>query len=150
VSKTMSLRLSTEQLAAVERWGRYHNQRSVSATLQMLLEEKLRQERFPGIVFRGTAAGRQAFLEGTRIAVWQLIQLLRASGENSADVAAHLQLPEDRVRLAAAYAEEHSDEIDAVLADYDAITFQDLRLILPQIESSVAPSDAVCTPDSPQ
>ena len=64
MSKTMSMRLRDDQLAKLESLRRRLNQRSISATLGLLLEEKLRQEQFD-VEFLETGAGRQAYLRGT-------------------------------------------------------------------------------------
>lgn len=122
MSKTMSLRLTDEQLDAVQRWGRHRNQRSVSATLQMLLEEKLRQERFPGIVFRDTGIGRQAFVVDTGLGVWEIMLLLRAYNGSTVDVAGHLQAPSHLVDVAVKYADAYDEEIRQLIDDHDSVT----------------------------
>ncbi|MGI8825213.1 MAG: hypothetical protein ACR2JC_06160 [Chloroflexota bacterium] len=64
MSKTLSLRVTERQLAALERLKRRLSQHSIGGTLQLLLGEKLREAEYTYIIFRNTAAGRFAFVEG--------------------------------------------------------------------------------------
>jgi uncharacterized protein (DUF433 family) len=45
---------------------------STSAAAAQLLDEALRMENFPGVSFRWTAIGRQPFVTGTGMMVWEL------------------------------------------------------------------------------
>lgn len=139
MSKTMSLRLTSEQLAAVEKWRRRFNQRSTSATLQLLLEEKLREEEYSSITFGDSAAGRQAYVAGTGLAVWEVMMVARAYDHNVRRSAEHLEVSERSVRAALNYAANFPDEIGAELAENDGMDFEALQRILPDIQLSVVP-----------
>ncbi|MBV9280588.1 MAG: hypothetical protein JOZ41_10940 [Chloroflexi bacterium] len=52
------------------------------------------------IVFRDTAAGRTAFVEGTGLAVWEIMMIARCYGGDTARTAQHLEIPEALVRAA--------------------------------------------------
>jgi hypothetical protein len=43
----------------------------------LLLDEAMREEEFGGIEFRNTSVGRQAFVKGTGMTVWELIMVAR-------------------------------------------------------------------------
>src|SRR5438034_1239313 len=45
---------------------------STSAAASQLLDEALRMEKFPGVSFRWTAIGRQPFITGSGMMVWEL------------------------------------------------------------------------------
>lgn len=141
MSKTMSLRLTERQLAAVEIWGRRYNQRSISASLQLLLEEKLREEEYAYISFRDSGAGRQPYVTGTGLAVWEVMMIARGYGDDVARTAHHLDIPEKLVRAAVTYATNFREEIDAALAENDAIDFAALQRMLPNIERLTVPLD---------
>ncbi len=145
MSKTMSLRLTPEQLSAVEKWRRRFNQRSTSATLQLLLEEKLREEEYSAITFADSAAGRQAYVAGTGLAVWEVMMVARTYGQDVRMTAEHLELPERLIRAALTYASDFADEIGAQLAENDDMDFEALRRILPDLQLTIAPR----IPDSP-
>jgi hypothetical protein len=139
MSKTMSLRLTPDQLAAIEKWRRRFNQRSTSATLQLLLEEKLREEEYSGITFGDSGAGRQAYLAGTGLAVWEVLMVARAYDHDARLTAEHLEVGERAVRTAFNYAADFPDEVGAELAENDGVEFDALRRILPDIELTVVP-----------
>jgi uncharacterized protein (DUF433 family) len=78
-----------------------------------LLDEGLRRESHPGIVFREGPAGRRAAIEGRRIDVWQVMETVWASDGNVDEAADYLHLRPDQVRAAVSYYAEFPDEIDA-------------------------------------
>ncbi len=102
-----------------------------------LVEEGLRRSEFAFIDFRDSAAGRQAFVQGSSLAVWEVALLLRAYKQNGAAVARHLGWSEPRVRAAAHYAEAFPEEIATALADNDAVDLKALKRMLPQTEEFV-------------
>ena len=69
-STTLSIRVSLEIKKWLERIARVRDQKPSTAASRFL-EEAFRKERFAGIDFRETSRGRQAFIEGTRLPVWQ-------------------------------------------------------------------------------
>ncbi len=87
-----------------------------SELARTLLDEALRRERHPGIVFRATPAGREAAIEGRRLYIWQVIETLRASDGSAHETAQYLGLRPDQVRTAAQYYAEFPDEIEQLIA----------------------------------
>jgi uncharacterized protein (DUF433 family) len=77
-----------------------------------LIDEGLRRERHPGIVFRDGPAGRRAAMEGRRLDVWQVMETVWASDGNVEEAAAYLGLRPDQVRAAISYYTEFPGEID--------------------------------------
>lgn len=87
-----------------------------SELARALLDEALRQEKHPGLVFRATPAGREAAVEGRRVYVWQVIETLRASDGKIEPAARSLGLRPDQVRAAISYYAEYKREIDTLIA----------------------------------
>lgn len=91
-----------------------------SGLAQRLVDEGLRSQEFPGIVFRDGPSGRRAGL-AYGPDVWEIAAALRDSpsrGEASVEaVAADLSLTPGMVRLALAYYGAYPQEIDAEIAD---------------------------------
>lgn len=77
-----------------------------------LLDEGLRRERHPGIVFRDRPAGRRAAIEGRRLDVWQVMETVWASEGDIADAAKYLGLRPDQVQAALSYYSEFGEEVD--------------------------------------
>lgn len=133
MARVIRVHLEPAELAVLERVARRCS-RSPEATAGLLLGEKLREEAFPGIEFRHSAAGRQAFVKGTGAAVWEVVMVARDLGMDTGRVAQHFGWPEVIVQAALAYARAHSDEIDAILDRVESFTFEDLRRILPEAQ----------------
>ena len=85
--------------------------RSRNAVVEELAEEAAKTRLFPGLGFRGTP--RRGWVIGTGLDVWELLELLRAHGEDeNALRASHALVGERHVRLARAYAERFPAEIE--------------------------------------
>jgi uncharacterized protein (DUF433 family) len=79
----------------------------------ILLDEMLRQSEFAFIEFRDSPAGRQPFLQGTRLKVWQIVSIARDHGGHVARTAEHLSIPAVQVAAALTYAKAFPEEIEA-------------------------------------
>jgi len=97
-----------------------------------LVEEGLRRAEFVFINFRDSAAGRQAYIQGSTLAVCEVIVLLRSYKSDASAVAKHLAWPEAKVRAAVHYGEAFPDEIEAALSENSAVDFATLKRLLPQ------------------
>jgi uncharacterized protein (DUF433 family) len=86
-----------------------------SELARTLLDEALRREKHPGIVFRSTPTGREAAIEGRRTYIWQVIETLRASEGDIGQAAGFLGLRPDQVRSAVDYYAEYGPEIDRLV-----------------------------------
>jgi uncharacterized protein (DUF433 family) len=116
--------------------------RTPSETGALLLEEALRMREFPSIEFRDTAAGREAFLKGTRIKVWHVANLARRYDcDVAAQAAAYLETPETQVRAALAYAQAFADEINDIIADNEWVG-EHLLPLTPGYHETVVDIDA--------
>jgi len=71
-------------------------------------------------------------MQGSTLAVWEVMFLLRSHRGNVAAVARHLRWPEAKVRAAVNYAEAFPEEIDEATAENDATDFETLKRMLPQ------------------
>ena len=120
-----------EQLA--RRWGR-----TPSEAGAQLLEEGLRRSLFSQVEFRSTPAGRHAYITGTRLAIWQIADLLQQHGGSIEKTARYLQCPKEHVRTAELYAQAYAGEIQGMIAENKAVTFESLSRVLPGLEKSCA------------
>src|ERR1700679_365262 len=97
-----------------------------------LVEEGLRRSEFAFIDFRDSAAGRQACIQGSSLAVWEILLLARDYKSDATAVAKHLRWPEAKVQAALNYAAAFPEEITAIVADNDSADFESLSRLLPQ------------------
>ena len=83
-----------------------------ASTLSSLyLKEKALEEEYPGIGFRDSASGREAFVLGHRVAVWEIVDVLREA-KTIAKTASHFRWPAGLVRSALAFARAFPEEIE--------------------------------------
>jgi uncharacterized protein (DUF433 family) len=83
----------------------------VSTLSSLYLKEKALEEEFPGIGFRDSAGGREAYVLGHRVAVWEVVDVLHKL-KTVVKTAAHFRWPPALIRCALAYANEFSSEVD--------------------------------------
>src|ERR1700677_2531150 len=84
-SAPFSMRLSKRMQALIDREAR-RTGRSRGAIVEALAEEALRMRLFPGVAFKGADWERRAWIVGTALDVWQIVDAHKAlgSGENMA------------------------------------------------------------------
>jgi hypothetical protein len=132
-SAPFSLRLSQRVEALVEQEAQ-RTGRSKGAVVEALADEALRMRLFPGIAFRGADWERRAWVIGTALDVWQIVDAHRAIGsvERTAEGGAASQR---QIRLALAYHARFPDEIDAAIAE-NRRTLESLQEEFPSIAVS--------------
>lgn len=72
-------------------------------------------------------------MQGASPAVWEVIMVLRAYGDDRALTAEHLAWPLVRVQAAAQYAAAFADEIEAAIEENDTDDELTLSRMLPQL-----------------
>jgi uncharacterized protein (DUF433 family) len=129
-SIVISMRLTADSGVRLKRMATRHGW-TPSDTSARLVEEGLRRSEFAFIDFRDSAAGRQAYIQGSTLAVWEIILLVRSYEGEVAAVAKHLQWPEAKVQAAVNYAEAFPQEIEEALSENAATDFGALKRMLP-------------------
>jgi hypothetical protein len=109
------MRLSKRLEALVDREAR-RTGRSRGAIVEALADEALRMRLFPGIAFRGADWERRAWVMGTALDVWQIVDAHRDIGsvERMAEGGA---AGGRQIRLALDYYERFPEEIDVAIAE---------------------------------
>jgi hypothetical protein len=127
----ISIRLSqtTDQLVAAEA---RRTRRSKSAVVQAFTEETARTRRFPGIGFRGDDAARRAWVIGSGLDVWEVVQMLEDFG-GLGRLLEETYLSERQVRLALSYQEAYPEEVAEAVADNRRLP-EDVRNLYPFID----------------
>jgi uncharacterized protein (DUF433 family) len=83
----------------------------VSTLSSLYLKEKALEEEYPGIGFRDSIGGREAYVLGHRIGVWEVVDV-RHETKTVAKTARHFRWPPALVRSALAFAEAFAAEVD--------------------------------------
>lgn len=82
--------------------------------IEEMIEESIRIRRLPGIGFRGGPTGRRAWVLGTPLDVWEMVELYRGKGRERL-IEEH-GVSEGRLDLALAYYEAYPEGIDQRIA----------------------------------
>ncbi len=90
--------------------------RSRGAIVEALAEEALRTRLFPGIAFKGADWERRAWVVGTALDVWQIVDAHRDIGSIER-MAEGGSANERQIRLALDYYEMFPEEIDEAIVD---------------------------------
>jgi hypothetical protein len=137
-SRPFSIRLSqtTDRFVAAEA---QRTRRSKGAIVEALTEEAARMRRFPGIAFRGEDAMREAWVIGTGLDVWELIEMLQDYGSVERLVA-ETAIPGRTVELARAYHAGYPEEIDRAIAE-NRRPLSELRELYPFAGFTLAGTD---------
>jgi uncharacterized protein (DUF433 family) len=139
-SRPFSIRLSETTNRYVEAEAR-RTKRSKGAIVEALTEEAARMRRFPGIGFRDEDANRRAWVIGTGLDVWELIQLLQDyEGSVERLLADHENVTRRAVELAQAYHASYPEEIDEKIAD-NRRPLSELRELYPFAEFVLVDAD---------
>lgn len=113
-SKPFTVRLSEE----VEGWLERENRRTKlpkGALLEALAEESIRARRFPGIGFRGPEHSRRAWVIGTGLDVWELVELHEGKGKER--LLEEHNVSERQLELALSYRRVFPQEIEEALEE---------------------------------
>ncbi len=113
MSRHLSVRVGEDLFEQLEAQSRRSGQ-TRSAVAKQLLQEGLRMEQHPGIVFRSGPGGRRAGLAGGPD-VWEVVGALRGGDgsdlEDLTGIGERIGLTADQVRAALGYYADYSDEI---------------------------------------
>src|SRR5579884_2274060 len=130
-SIVISMRLPAESGKSLKRMANRHGWTASDASAR-LVEEGLRRSEFAFVDFRDSAAGRQAYIQGSSLAVWEIMLLLNSYKNDTAKVARHLRWPEAKVQAAINYAKAFHPEIEEAIAENEATGLESLQRMLPQ------------------
>lgn len=134
-SMVISMRLPIASGRRLKRMANRHGWTPSDASAR-LVEEGLRRSEFAFIDFRDSPVGRQAYMQASTLAVWEVMLLFRSYKKDASAVARHLRWPEAKVQAAVNYAEAFPDEIEAALTENDATDSKALKRMLPQATAS--------------
>ena len=133
----VSMRLPPESGNRLKRMANRHGWTPSDASAR-LVEEGLRRSEFAFIDFRDSVAGRQAYIQGSTLAVWEVLLLVRSYKADVSALARHLKWPEAKVQAAINYAKAFPEEIERALSENAATDFEALKRMLPQATEFVS------------
>lgn len=116
MSTVVSFRLNEERMERLRRAGRAMG-KAPGEVASLLVEEGLRMREHPGIDFRDTPVGRQAFIRGTRLQAWMILRMLRGEGDDLKVTCENYSLTEREVLAALNYGRCYVAELEEAERD---------------------------------
>ncbi|HBG93642.1 MAG: hypothetical protein A2X54_05390 [Nitrospirae bacterium GWF2_44_13] len=122
-----SIRIQEKTFREIEQMVR-ESGKEFSAVTNELLEEAVRMQRCPGIVFSEGTAGRRARIAGSGIEVWEVIAAYKSMSKdfNRLQNAYHW-LSEQQLGSAVGYYKAYTEEIDRIIKQNDELTGEDVH-----------------------
>lgn len=108
--------------------------RSKGALVEALTQETARTRCFPGIAFRGDDARRRAWVIGSGLDIWEILQTPEDFALPEA-LLANSQVSPRHLRLALAYSNAHPEEIGEAIAD-NCRPLIELKVLYPFVETA--------------
>lgn len=84
--------------------------------LDELIEESVRMREHPGIGFKGGLAGRRAWVVGTGLDVWEIVEMHRSMGRETL-LDSMENISESSLEAALSYHKAYPEEIEAALKE---------------------------------
>jgi uncharacterized protein (DUF433 family) len=131
-SQVVSIRLTVQQFERLQRVSSQFGH-TASEAAAVMIEEGLRKTEFAFIDFRSSIRGREAFLQTTGLAIWEIVMIGRGYKMNVDAIADHLQLPDVRIEAALNYYAAYPEDIQLALDDLASYDFEKLKRMLPDI-----------------
>ena len=128
-SKPFTIRLSEEAEAWLER-ERVRTKLPKGALLEALAEEAIHTRKFPGICFRGAEHSRRAWVIGTSLDVWEIVELYRGKGRER--LFSEHNVSERQLDLALSYYQTYPLEIERALEE-NARSAQEWHALSPSV-----------------
>jgi hypothetical protein len=130
-SMVISMRLPTASGKRLKRLANRHGWTPSDASAR-LVQEGLRRSEFAFIDFRESAAGRQAYIQASSLAVWEVMLLVQSYEGDAAAVSRHLKWTATKVQAAINYAKAFPEEVAIALSENAAADFEVVKRMLPQ------------------
>lgn len=114
-SSVMTLRLPSDVRRAVERLAAQQGHKPAQVGAR-LVEEGVRRRHYPQIELRDTAAGRVAYIKGTRLAVYWIAERVRG-GMGADQASREFGISPTQVTAALAYGKAYPEEIETEIEE---------------------------------
>jgi hypothetical protein len=114
-SAPFSLRFSEETDLIITAEAK-RTKRSKGSLVETLAEEALKARMIPGVAFRGDDYNRRAWVIGTSLDVWQIVEAYKDFSEDFDLAVAETDLTERELRTALSYYRRFPQEIDYFIA----------------------------------
>ena len=134
MTQTVTTEMTSDSLERLDRFVESNgNGTTRSQALAVLIEEKLREVEFPGVDFRETAIGRQPFVSGTGLTMWEYLMVGQCYDLNAEQIANHFCHSIEKTEAFLRYYAAFPKEVETELAKND-IGYEDMLKENPNIQ----------------
>ena len=141
MSQILSLRIPDQMGERLDRFARrLGNGMTRTKAGVMLLEESLREAEFSFVEFRDSPIGRQPYMKGSGLAIWEVITIARPREMNAEQIAQDYPYPVENIRAALNFYEAYRDEIDQAIED-NGIGYEAMKRLLPNVRLFEVPQE---------
>ena len=141
MSQILSLRIPEQMGERLDLFARrLGNGTTRSRAAIMLLEESLRESTFVFIEYRDSPIGRQPYMKGSGLAVWEVVMIARQHEMNAESMARDYPYPVRNLISALSFYEAYPEEIDQAIEDND-VGYEALKRLLPNLQLFEIPKE---------
>ncbi len=141
MSQVLSLRVPDQMADRLDRFARRQgNGMTRNKVSMLLLEEALREAEFAHIEYRDTILGRQPFVKGTGMAVWEMIMVARSYQFGADRIAQEYRYPVSVIQAAFHFYEAYRDEIDQAIEDNN-MGYEAIKRLFPTAKLFLVPEE---------
>jgi uncharacterized protein (DUF433 family) len=131
MSQILSLRLPDQMIERLDRFARRAgNGMTRTKASVMLLEESLRELEFALIEYRDSPVGRQPYMKGSGLAIWEVIMIAKRYEMDAERVIKDYPHPLENIKAAINFYDAYQEEIDQAIEDNN-IGYESIRRLLP-------------------
>jgi uncharacterized protein (DUF433 family) len=142
MSQVLSLRIPDRMAERLDRFARrLGNGMTRTKAGMLLLEEALREVEFAFIEYRDSPIGRQPYMKGSGLAIWEVIMIARHYDFDAERMARDYPYPVDNIKAAFHYYEAYREEIDQAIEDNN-IGYEAMKQLLPGIRLFEVPQSS--------
>jgi uncharacterized protein (DUF433 family) len=143
VSHILSLRIPDQMVERLDRFARrLGNGMTRTKAGVMLLEESLREAEFSFVEYRDSPIGRQPYMKGSGLAIWEVIMIAKRYDMDAEKIAEHYPYPVPNIKAALNFYDAYHDEIEQAIED-NHIGFEAMKRLLPNIRLFEVPEETI-------
>jgi len=141
VSQILSLRVPDQMIQRLDRFARrLGNGMTRTKAGVMLLEESLRETEFAGIEYRDSPVGRQPYMKGSGLAIWEVILIARQYDMDAERMARDYPYPVENIKAAIYFYDAYREEIDQAIED-NHLGYEAMKRLLPNLRLFEVPKE---------
>ena len=139
MSQVISLRVPDHMADRLERFARRQgNGMTRTRAGVLLLEESLREAEFAHIEYRDSPIGRQPYLKGTGLTIWEMILIARDYEFDADRIARNYPYSTEIIQAVFHFYNAYREEINVAIED-NALGYDTMKKLLPNLKLVIVP-----------